>query len=72
MEARETVDTVTGELLESIHVLANPAKASDAGRRLDRVRDIEALVTLTETVGDARPSSSTSRSRTAAPNQTGR
>ena len=52
MEARETVDTVTGELLESVHVLANPARASDEGQRLDRVRDIETLVTLAETAGD--------------------
>ena len=52
MEARESVDTVTGELLESVHVLANPARACDAGRRLDRVRDIKTLVTLAETAGD--------------------
>ena len=52
VEAREIVDTVTGELLESVHVLANPAIASDAGRRLDRVRDIETLATLAETAGD--------------------
>ena len=33
-------------------MLDNPARASDAGRRLDRVRDIESLVTLAETAGD--------------------
>ena len=49
---RETVDTVTGKLLESVHVLDNPARASNAERRLDRLRDIETLVTLAETASD--------------------
>ena len=50
--ARKTVDAVTGELLESVHALDNPARASNAGRRLDRVRDIETLVTIAKTASD--------------------
>ena len=48
VESRITRDIATGELLEDRHVAVNPARASVAGQRLDRVRDIESIVTLIE------------------------
>ena len=53
MESRITRDTATGEILEDRHVAVNPARASAAGQRLDRVRDIESVVTLVEKPGHA-------------------
>ena len=44
VEAQETMIAVTGELLESVHVLAKPPRDSDAGRKLDNERDIETKI----------------------------
>ena len=46
--SRVTLDTATGEVLERRHVASNPARADAASQRLDRVRDIETIVTLIE------------------------
>ena len=46
VESRIAHDIATGEVLEDRHVAVNPARASAAGQRLDRVRDIESIVTL--------------------------
>ena len=41
-----TRDSATGEVLEDRHARTNPARAHAALQRLDRVRDIETVVTL--------------------------
>ena len=46
VESRVTRDSATGEVLEDRHVYTNPARAPAALQRLDRVRDIETVVTL--------------------------
>ena len=46
MESRVTQDIITGVILEDRHSNRNPARAHVAGQRLDRVRDIETVVTL--------------------------
>ena len=48
VESRVILDTATGEVLEHSHAASNPARAHVAGQRLDRVRDIETIVTLLE------------------------
>ena len=49
VEPRVTRGTATGEVLERRHAVSNPARAHAAGQKLDRVRDIETIVTLLET-----------------------
>ena len=46
MESRVRQDVVTGEVLEDQHSNRHPARAHVGGQRLDRVRDIETVVTL--------------------------
>ena len=41
-----TRDSATGEIIEYRHVSTNPARAPAALQRLDKVRDIETVVTL--------------------------
>ena len=41
-----TRDSSTGEVIEDRHARTNPARAHAALQRLDRVRDIETVVTL--------------------------
>ena len=46
VESRVTRDSATGEIIEDRHACTNPARAHAALQRLDRVRDIETVVTL--------------------------
>ena len=46
IESRVTRDSATGEIIEDRHASTNPARAHAALQRLDRVRDIETVVTL--------------------------
>ena len=41
-----TRDSATGEIIEDRHARTNSARASAALQRLDKVRDIETVVTL--------------------------
>ena len=41
-----TQDSATGEIIEDRHSRTNPARAHAALQRLDKVRDIETVVTL--------------------------
>ena len=46
VESRVTQDSATGEIIEDRHSRTNPARAHAALQRLDKVRDIETVVTL--------------------------